>query len=688
MAKLNLDAGTPIPAHRDGTRSGFALITSVCAGKECTLLHLKAVEASVGDHIEIGGAADRAALFFDLDVETARIEGSDDRASAFLASEGGAWLATWVLGNMDLLRRRFERLKGQEADELPDTRPAPVWKPGGRIFHQELFPYDFAPAIEHRGGLWMIADACCPDPSDGGKEVELDLFGPDGERITVTGELGSSRPDQKDRLGRALWKAVHADPLLMVDLETRRDEIRHAGPFVVGAAYERARLAVREGRSTLEAINQQAGYLQGGAVPVGLIQRLFDVSARLHAARIELEEAWWSWFRVEVRGAAPREAWGLVKDDPWRVCLCDDMAAEPQLVLALADRGAATLEHRRQRLALGLPLLGGNVLPLVDRAQPDGEYVAAGADEVRLAVAIAEALLAAPRDAIDEELTEPRVFEHRVETDTGTIEVRLTASAAEAPWTEEETDDDEDLEGEELEDDDLEGDDEDEDEDGEPSAEEAALEGFTDAALDRGLANDVVLTARSLVMHLASYASEHTGGATWFHEATIARFLEDHAPRKVMLSDEEIDLAPAALHAVCDWLGEMGHTDAGRLRSTIDRALPVFREQARDPRNFSMAKALFSEMRSAGVDLEDQAAVDRFIAVKNARLAARAPARTQMFAPPEIPARPASPASPAEARVSHSPNRWKPAPGEPLPAPTDPCGCGSGRRYKKCCMPR
>ncbi len=94
----------------------------------------------------------------------------------------------------------------------------------------------------------------------------------------------------------------------------------------------------------------------------------------------------------------------------------------------------------------------------------------------------------------------------------------------------------------------------------------------------------------------------------------------------------------------------------------------------------AQSKALFTEMRAAGVDLEDQAAIDRFIAVKNAILAPPLPARA-------VTATTAA-ATPTEARVTRSPTRWSPAPGERWPAPTDPCGCGSGRRFKKCCMPR
>ncbi|MBI4864136.1 MAG: SEC-C domain-containing protein [Candidatus Riflebacteria bacterium] len=33
-------------------------------------------------------------------------------------------------------------------------------------------------------------------------------------------------------------------------------------------------------------------------------------------------------------------------------------------------------------------------------------------------------------------------------------------------------------------------------------------------------------------------------------------------------------------------------------------------------------------------------------------------------------------------------DRWCPSPDHPAPPPTSPCPCGSGRRYRKCCMRR
>jgi hypothetical protein len=167
-----------------------------------------------------------------------------------------------------------------------------------------------------------------------------------------------------------------------------------------------------------------------------------------------------------------------------------------------------SLESRRQRCALGLPLLGGTSLPIVDRVRPEQIFHPPDADDMRLAVALAEALLAVP--PYEEVLGvsgAPCVVEHPIELDAGALDVRLTASHAEAPWDDEH--------------------------------------------------------------------EEENGGE---------------------LSEEEDE------------------DEGDEKDSASDTAAP--------------------------------------------------------------------------ARVSHAPNRWRPDPGERPPAPTDPCGCGSGRRYKKCCMPR
>jgi uncharacterized protein YchJ len=84
-----------------------------------------------------------------------------------------------------------------------------------------------------------------------------------------------------------------------------------------------------------------------------------------------------------------------------------------------------------------------------------------------------------------------------------------------------------------------------------------------------------------------------------------------------------------------------------------------------NPRYWGMAKSLYMQMRAAGVDTADEEAVQRYIAEYNLRLMGRKSAdRSDLegFSPP-IPI------------VEQSPKIGR----------NDPCSCGSGRKYKKCC---
>ena len=77
---LPFDPGTPLPAFRAGADQGLALSTSVCGAPRCTRLHLRAAE--VRDEGDAGRAAavGDEGLSFELDVETGRFGGADERA--------------------------------------------------------------------------------------------------------------------------------------------------------------------------------------------------------------------------------------------------------------------------------------------------------------------------------------------------------------------------------------------------------------------------------------------------------------------------------------------------------------------------------------------------------------------------------------------------------------------------------
>src|ERR1700757_3181633 len=96
-------------------------------------------------------------------------------------------------------------------------------------------------------------------------------------------------------------------------------------------------------------------------------------------------------------------------------------------------------------------------------------------------------------------------------------------------------------------------------------------------------------------------------------------------PRRITVLD------PASIEdtipAVRDFLaylaerGEMTEGTARALERELSEIAPRFTEVMMDPSNWGMAGTLIHAMAAAGVDLDDQAAVDRWISGYNARLA-------------------------------------------------------------------
>src|SRR6266851_5574606 len=95
-------------------------------------------------------------------------------------------------------------------------------------------------------------------------------------------------------------------------------------------------------------------------------------------------------------------------------------------------------------------------------------------------------------------------------------------------------------------------------------------------------------------------------------------------PRKVTVLDRAD--AEDTIPAVRDFLaylaerGEMPASKARALARELDRIAPRFTDAVMDPSNWGMARSLVQAMAVDGVDLGDQAAVDRWIAAYNTRV--------------------------------------------------------------------
>jgi len=157
---------------------------------------------------------------------------------------------------------------------------------------------------------------------------------------------------------------------------------------------------------------------------------------------------------------------------------------------------------------------------------------------------------------------------------------------------------------------------------------------------------------------MVSRFEDRTGGWT---AALVEEYLLDYFPRKVSADEDLIAKTPEILTAFFEWAEQSNHVGnrtAGAIRKRIKSIRKRFDAAARDPGNFGMAKSLFMGMQDAGVDITKQSEVDSYIKKHNTGLAA--PTRSRWV--------------------------WS-GEGSP-PDPKAPCPCGSGKRYKKCCMPR
>ena len=141
----------------------------------------------------------------------------------------------------------------------------------------------------------------------------------------------------------------------------------------------------------------------------------------------------------------------------------------------------------------------------------------------------------------------------------------------------------------------------------------------------------------------------------------VEEYLLDYFPRKVSADEELIAKTPEVLTAFFEWAEQSSHVGsrtAGAIRKRIKSIRKRFDAAARDPGNFGMAKSLIIGMQDACVDITKQTEVDSFIQSRNTGIVA--PTRSRWV--------------------------WS-GEGSP-PDPKAPCPCGSGKRYKKRCMPR
>ncbi len=662
LTSFKLDSGLPVVAVAPGGEA-YVLDASLCAAPRCLTAHIVIHQRDE--------SASRGVFTYDAGV----LEPASDAARRLLEVDA-PWLRQWVTEHRDVLDHRFARARARRALPAGRVREAPSdWQPGDKVHHADIFPHDLTPYVVRDGAWWYVLDASCPDPACTCGETSLHFvpFG-GGEPASAVGRLGRSARTG-DSLGRALWGEAIADSKLLRRLSERHDDVRAQGAWIVGSHLERRRLT-----SAPALGSANGGYLCGGVIPAALVAEMYAAAAALGCEQPWLDIDEWRDVRVELTGATTWSGWARTSWQPSGIALRERRdAEEPDLALMLDERADMPLTFLRERIANGWPLSEGQFVPNAHARVDEDTWREPDAHELRVIIAAAIAITRlAP--ALDVDNDAEQSASTTIEIDRGAVDVRLVLEAEEDEDEDEERadatedgddeagdlDDLDDLDHDDLDDDgDLDDDDLAEHEDDEPDISVLAA-AFVDWTLHRGLSDAVVEVSRGIPQALFGQAQAEGNTRAWLTTSSVADFMRSYGPRKVLWRAHEIDAVPDALAAFATFLEEADHLDAAdaeRIRRVTRDKRAAFLGAARDPRAWSPAKSLFGEMIAAGVDISDDTAVQRYIAARNAALAREAP---------RGPAR----------------ERWRPPPGEPPPADTATCPCGSGRRWKKCCKPR
>jgi hypothetical protein len=168
-------------------------------------------------------------------------------------------------------------------------------------------------------------------------------------------------------------------------------------------------------------------------------------------------------------------------------------------------------------------------------------------------------------------------------------------------------------------------------------------------------------------------AARETALTDWSPEE-VESYLLDYYPSHGPETGEALSEVPVQFDAFLAWLGASGRAPRARVaaaRKRLAECRHAFLKEASDPRRFGLAKTVLQAMQAANVDPTDRAAVDSFMQDFNRRLADDP---SLLPTPGMFPRR--------------AVKTWVWDGKGPPPDPRGACPCGSGRRYRKCCLPR
>jgi hypothetical protein len=174
----------------------------------------------------------------------------------------------------------------------------------------------------------------------------------------------------------------------------------------------------------------------------------------------------------------------------------------------------------------------------------------------------------------------------------------------------------------------------------------------------------------SVAFFLLDYAWDYAGVEPEdLDESSLREVLLDVFPRKVSGSKLFFERTIPAVQALLDWLQAKGILgDVAGLKQTIGKWHDEIVANGNDPRSWGPAKRFVLAAQERGIDVNDAKAMKGFIEEYNRSLAPVGPVGRH-----EPPRRSFGPG--AAPIVSEAPKVGR----------NDPCPCGSGKKYKKCC---
>ncbi len=191
---------------------------------------------------------------------------------------------------------------------------------------------------------------------------------------------------------------------------------------------------------------------------------------------------------------------------------------------------------------------------------------------------------------------------------------------------------------------------------------------FASSPIARSLPNELSLSARFIVERLITFSFDdlEVEPDEW-DESTLRELLLTVVPRKFAVERPVLEKVAPVTEAFLVWLGSEGLLDdAQRLATAVHQWSEEIVSAGTNPDNWGTTKAFAMRTVESGQDLRDPALRRQFIDEQFQGIIDSGIAETE---PELMPDEPPIPIVETKRKVGRN----------------DPCPCGSGRKYKKCC---